>query len=132
MLETTNRSGWNLCERPLPLRWCIRWHLPRARDEVTVVKWQRPSLRFLAGALMETVLIVDDSAVDRRLAGGLLSKLPQLHVEYSVDGLEAVERIEELNPDLVVTDLVMPGRNGLELVEEMQRRWPQLPVILMT
>ena len=81
---------------------------------------------------METVLIVDDSTVDRRLAGGLLGKLPQLHVEYSVDGLEAIQRIEELAPDLVVTDLVMPGRNGLELVEEIQRRWPQLPVILMT
>ena len=81
---------------------------------------------------METVLVVDDSTVDRRLAGGLLAKLPQLHIEYSVDGLEAIERIEELSPDLVVTDLVMPGRNGLELVEEVQRRWPQLPVILMT
>lgn len=81
---------------------------------------------------METVLIVDDSAVDRRLAGGLLAKLPQLHLEYAADGLEAVERIEELSPDLVLSDLVMPGRNGLELVEEVQRRWPQLPVILMT
>lgn len=81
---------------------------------------------------METVLIVDDSAVDRRLAGGLLAKLPQLHLEYAADGLEAIEQIEELSPDLVLTDLVMPGRNGLELVEEIQRRWPQLPVILMT
>jgi len=81
---------------------------------------------------METVLIVDDSAVDRRLAGGLLGKLPQLHIEYAVDGAEALDRIEELSPDLVLSDLVMPGRNGLELVEEVQRRWPYLPVIIMT
>ena len=81
---------------------------------------------------METVLIVDDSAVDRRLAGGLLAKLPQIHIEYASDGLEAIERIQELMPDLVLTDLVMPGRNGLELVEEVQQRWPQVPVILMT
>jgi len=81
---------------------------------------------------METVLVVDDSAVDRRLAGGLLAKLPQLHIEYAADGLEALQRIEELTPDLVLTDLVMPGRTGLELVEEVQQRWPQMPVILMT
>jgi CheY-like chemotaxis protein len=81
---------------------------------------------------METVLIVDDSAVDRRLAGGLLSKLPQLHLEYADDGQEAIDQFESLMPDLVITDLVMPGLNGLELVEEVQRRWPQVPVILMT
>lgn len=81
---------------------------------------------------METVLIVDDSAVDRRLAGGLLGKLPQLHIEYAADGAEALNRLEECSPDLIVTDLVMPGRNGLELVEEVLQRRPQLPVILMT
>jgi CheY-like chemotaxis protein len=81
---------------------------------------------------METVLIVDDSAVDRRLAGGILSKLPQLHIEYASDGAEALDRIEELQPDLVLSDLVMPGRNGLELVEELSRRKPYLPIILMT
>ena len=81
---------------------------------------------------METVLIVDDSAVDRRLAGGLLAKLPHLHIEYASDGAEALERLEELSPDLVVSDLVMPGRNGLELVEALRERRPDLPVILMT
>ncbi len=81
---------------------------------------------------METVLIVDDSAVDRRLAGGLLGKFPQLHIEYAIDGSQALDRIEELSPDIVVSDLVMPGRNGLELVEEVQRIRPYLPVILMT
>jgi CheY-like chemotaxis protein len=81
---------------------------------------------------METVLIVDDSAVDRRLAGGLLSKLPQLHIEYASDGAEALERLESIDPDLIVSDLVMPGRNGLELVEEVLQRRPDLPVIIMT
>lgn len=80
---------------------------------------------------METVLIVDDSAVDRRLAGGILSKLP-LRIEYACDGAEALDRLDELVPDLILSDLVMPGRNGLELVEEVVRRRPYLPVILMT
>ena len=62
----------------------------------------------------------------------MLAKLPQLHIEYSSDVFEVLQRIEDLAPDLIVTDLVMPGRNGLELVEEVRQRWPQLPVILMT
>lgn len=81
---------------------------------------------------METVLVVDDSAVDRRLAGGLLAKLPQLHVEYVSSGTEALQHIEESLPSLVITDLVMPGCSGLELVEQLHQRFPQLPVILMT
>lgn len=81
---------------------------------------------------METVLVVDDSVVDRKLAGGLLAKLARLRVEYASDGQEALQRIEELTPDLVVSDLVMPGCNGLELVEEVRSRYPNLPVILMT
>ena len=81
---------------------------------------------------METVLVVDDSAVDRRLAGGLLAKLPQLHVEYAENGIDALQRMEESLPAIVITDLVMPGYNGLELVEHIAQRFPHVPVILMT
>jgi CheY-like chemotaxis protein/anti-sigma regulatory factor (Ser/Thr protein kinase) len=88
---------------------------------------------FLHGVVpMETVLVVDDSAVDRRLAGGLLTKLPQLRVEYASSGTEAIQRIEEILPSLVIADLVMPGCSGLELVEQVTLRFPQIPVILMT
>jgi CheY-like chemotaxis protein len=81
---------------------------------------------------METLLVIDDSAVDRRLAGGLLDKLPDIRVEFATSGDDALARIEQLQPSLVVTDLVMPGCNGLELVEQMSQRYPQIPVILMT
>jgi CheY-like chemotaxis protein/anti-sigma regulatory factor (Ser/Thr protein kinase) len=81
---------------------------------------------------METVLIVDDSAVDRRLVGGLLSKLPQIHVEYANNGTEALTKIEEVHPAIVITDMVMPGCNGLELVEQIAQRFANIPVVLMT
>ena len=35
-------------------------------------------------------------------------------------------------PDVVATDLIMPGLNGLEVVEEIKQRYPRVPVILMT
>jgi CheY-like chemotaxis protein len=81
---------------------------------------------------MPTVLIVDDSAVDRRLAGGLLEKRLEATVTYADNGRAAVEALEKEQPDLVLTDLQMPEMNGLELVEHIRRRHPLVPVILMT
>ena len=81
---------------------------------------------------MPTVLVVDDSALDRRHVGELLGGHPDLHVEYAAHGGEALARIEQAEPDLVVTDLIMPGVNGLELVAVARDRHPLVPVILMT
>jgi CheY-like chemotaxis protein/anti-sigma regulatory factor (Ser/Thr protein kinase) len=81
---------------------------------------------------MTTILIVDDSAVDRRLAQGLLEKCPGLSFMYAANGKEAVEQLKVSPPDLVLTDLQMPEMNGLELVKVVRERHPLVPVILMT
>jgi CheY-like chemotaxis protein/anti-sigma regulatory factor (Ser/Thr protein kinase) len=81
---------------------------------------------------MPTVLVVDDSAVDRRLVGGLLTKAPGIDVEYASDGKEALRKIQISPPALVITDLVMPGMNGLDLVAALVDQYAQIPVILMT
>ena len=81
---------------------------------------------------MVTVLVVDDSAVDRRLAGGLLEKRLDAKVTYAEDGRAAVAALQNELPDLVLTDLQMPEMNGLELVEHVRRRHPFVPVVLMT
>jgi CheY-like chemotaxis protein len=81
---------------------------------------------------MATVLVVDDSAVDRHRVGGLLAKYPALSAVYASAGQEALEIIGREVPDVVLADLRMPGMNGLELVEAIKTRVPRLPVILMT
>ena len=53
---------------------------------------------------MPTVLIVDDSATDRRLASGLLEQIDEMNVEHAVDGSDALIKMELHVPDLVVTD----------------------------
>jgi CheY-like chemotaxis protein len=78
------------------------------------------------------VLVVDDAAVDRRLAGGLLEKQLACELAYAADGQEALEAIGRRLPDLVLTDLQMPGLNGLELVVRIKEDFPAVPVILMT
>ena len=81
---------------------------------------------------MVTILVVDDSAVDRRLAGGLLAKSGEWQVEFARDGAEAVEMMKVSTPDVVLTDLQMPHLNGLELVQLIKEHNPLLPVVLMT
>ena len=80
---------------------------------------------------MTTVLVVDDCMTDRRRAGGLLTRAG-FDVTYAADGFEAGERIAEQLPDAVVTDLQMPGIDGLAVVSTVARDHPFLPVIVVT
>jgi CheY-like chemotaxis protein len=79
-----------------------------------------------------SVLVVDDSATDRRLVGGLLQRSGGLSIEFAVDGKEAINRFQEAIPDLVVTDLIMPEMDGLGLVAAVKSEFPLVPVVLMT
>ena len=81
---------------------------------------------------MARILIVDDSATDRTLAGGLIEREEGMSVTYAATGTEALAALEQQPPDLVLTALVMPDMDGLELVAEVRRRHPLVPVVLMT
>lgn len=81
---------------------------------------------------MSSVLVVDDSLTDRKLAGGLLARCEGLEILYANNGQDALEKIELHLPDLVVTDLNMPELDGLELVRRIRTDYPLVPVILMT
>lgn len=81
---------------------------------------------------MPTILVVDDSQVDRQLAGGLLGKLPNVETVFAADGAEAIAQVADGSIDLIVTDLQMPQTDGLELVRAVRAKYPHVPVILMT
>jgi CheY-like chemotaxis protein len=81
---------------------------------------------------MTRVLVVDDSAVDRTLAGEILKRDTCYSVEFAQDGEEALKKIDRSPPALVLTDLQMPGVDGLQLVSAVRQRHPRVPVILMT
>ncbi len=85
---------------------------------------------------MPSILIVDDSRLDRRLAGHLLQQLPgkneQLRLHYAETGEEALNKMSRHLPDLVLTDILMPGMDGFSLVSAVHQKYPLVPVILMT
>ncbi len=78
-----------------------------------------------------SVLVVDDSPFDRTLAGRLLEKAGML-VTLAGDGGEALAMMESLVPDIILTDLMMPDVDGLQLVEQVRARRSGTPVVLMT
>lgn len=81
---------------------------------------------------MTTILVVDDSTVDRTYAAGLLAKEGSWEVIEAADGKAAIAKIKELAPDVIVTDLQMPEMNGLELIAEVRKSHSHIPVIMMT
>jgi len=81
---------------------------------------------------MAVVLIVDDSESDRRLVSEFLVNDPELTLRYAEDGRDALDQIENAAPDVVVTDLMMPQMDGLQLVAGVKKGFPSIPVILMT
>src|SRR5271165_1596668 len=81
---------------------------------------------------MTRVLVIDDCAVDRTLAGEILKKEGGFTIDYARSGEEGLQQISRAAPDLVLTDLQMPHMNGLQLVAIVRENYPRVPVILMT
>lgn len=81
---------------------------------------------------MSSVLVVDDSAVDRRIVRGLLERAGDFAVTEAVDGEDALVKLAERAPDVVITDLIMPRRDGFGLVAAIKDDYPSVPVVLIT
>lgn len=83
--------------------------------------------------MVTRILVVDDSPVERRLVGGLLTRgLADVAVSYADNGRQALDAVAAEMPDVLITDLQMPEMNGLQLVEAIRSRSYPVPAILMT
>lgn len=81
---------------------------------------------------MPTILVVDDSPIDRRIVTGLLKGEEDWTIDQVNDGEEALRYLEKSHVDLAISDLMMPGIDGLQLVKEVKSNYPLVPIILMT
>jgi two-component system NtrC family response regulator len=80
---------------------------------------------------METILIVDDEKNYLLVLSAVLEE-EGYEVLTTASSLEALEILKASDVDLVLTDMKMPGMDGIELLEQIKTRDPELPVIMMT
>src|SRR5919206_3637957 len=86
----------------------------------------------MRGASMK-VLIADDHAVVRRgLTQLLADEYPSLSVGEARDAAEVLQLTREQDWDIIVLDISMPGRSGLEVLKELRQQRPRVPVLILT
>jgi CheY-like chemotaxis protein len=81
--------------------------------------------------MRQRVLVVDDDPITRKNLSQYLSG-DGFEVEPTPDGNQALEKLEKEKFDLILTDVIMPGMNGLKLTEHVHSVLPMVPVIIMT
>jgi DNA-binding response OmpR family regulator len=80
---------------------------------------------------MARVLVVDDECQMRELLRQALERHGHV-VDEAGDGKEALQHFAEQRPDIVLTDLVMPGKEGIETIQALRRQSPTMPIIAMS
>jgi adenylate cyclase len=78
-----------------------------------------------------TILVVEDDRSNRELISKFLRQEGHVVVEAS-DGAKALEMLQALTFDLVITDFVLPKMNGIRFVEQLHTLQPRMPIILVT
>jgi two-component system chemotaxis response regulator CheB len=79
------------------------------------------------------VMVVDDAVVIRRMVTEELTADPMIEVVGSApNGVIALARMTQFNPDLVILDVEMPEMDGLATLKELRRRYPRLPIIMFS
>ncbi len=82
---------------------------------------------------IQKILVVDDSKTELHHLSELLGKRGYA-VRTAENGDEALRRLTEEKPDLILMDVVMPGQNGFQLTRAITRdaRWSDVPVVMCT
>ena len=80
---------------------------------------------------MIKVLVVDDSALVRKLFRSALESEPDIEVRFARNGLEALDQLQTFKPDVITLDVQMPGMNGLECLDRIMVERP-CPVVMVS
>lgn len=80
---------------------------------------------------MANVLIIEDSSFQRKILRGILTELNH-NVTEAVNGIDGMEKIKSVSPDLIFLDLLMPEKDGIEVLTELKGDENSIPVIVLS
>src|SRR5687768_3683959 len=80
---------------------------------------------------MKTILIIEDDDQLRRMLVATLTK-EGYEVRAAQNGVDGMARFNESKPDLVITDLIMPQKEGLETIQEMKLQDPKIKILAIS
>lgn len=78
------------------------------------------------------ILVADDSILEQRYVNRILEQHGGWRAAFARNGDEALVAVAKMSPAIVLTDMNMPGMDGLTLVEKVREKFPLVPVVLMT
>ena len=81
---------------------------------------------------MKKILVIDDETITIQIIRFTLEENANLEVITAADGSKAIEYLENNVPDLIISDLVMPFKTGVDVVSYVNEKYPQLPIIVMS
>ena len=80
---------------------------------------------------MKKILVIDDEE-DIRVVLQQVLELEGYEVAVAADGREGLAMLDQDGADLVITDVIMPGMDGVETLEHVREKWPDMPVIVIS
>jgi YesN/AraC family two-component response regulator len=80
---------------------------------------------------MKRILVVDDNIMIRKLVRNIFIN-EDYEIEEAEDGIEGLEMIRQNSVDLVITDIIMPKMEGLELIMHLKRDFPNIKIIAIS
>lgn len=77
-------------------------------------------------------MIVDDSSLTRKKLVNIIKKMEHTVVYEAVDGVDAVEKYDKYQPDVVTMDINMPNMNGIEATKNILKKYPTAKIVMVT
>lgn len=80
------------------------------------------------------ILVVDDAAINRELIASYLKSAGYKNIQTAIDGVDALNKVSSFNPQLMILDLVMPNKDGAQVIKELRAnpQTKQLPILVQT